>query len=464
MTEKRVGDFEIADLYDLLEEQFEKFRCEHDDFKYWKEDDIVYTAEEYREELFGNLQPGQEIIVTGYFGSNEHVVIPDGATSMAERLFSGNTAMKSVRLPGSLKKINCYVFKNCTALTSVDIPDSVTEIDYGAFLNCTALERVQLGNNLSSVGIKAFSGCTSLKSVIIPDSVSDISDNAFDGCSSLSEVRLGSGLKRICTGAFAGCSLLREINLPESVTKVDLNAFYRSGLEEIYLPKNVDDTGHHPLSSRNNLKKVVIDPENPYLVCKGNCIIRVSNGMLLTTVGKFELPNDGSIKKIWHWVFCENPDLTEIDIPEGVTHLYHSVFSGCKNLRRVNLPDTLEIIGQEDFAHCTALEEIVIPGNVKEVETRAFESCGIKRLIVKRGVKILGFNAFNNCKSLEEAYIPSTVHKIDCGLFDGYLFGGSNENLCVYIEKWDNDAHKHLSNFVGKFKVVFVDKNEICDK
>ena len=460
MVGKRVGDFEIIDVYDVKQEEFERFRDEHDDFEYWQEGETIYSAEDYRDLVFGDLQPGQEFTVSKYFGGDEHIVIPDAATQLSSRLFEGNEKIKRVTIPDSVTVVSDSVFKNCTALEEVKFGKGVTEISAFAFSGCTALKEIEIPP-VAAIRNGTFSGCTALTQVTIPDSVRMLGEEAFEGCTALSCVHLGSGLKYIHSRAFKECKALKSITLPPSLQKVDLHAFAQSGIEALYLPKNVDDVGNAPFLRCVNLKKIEVDPDNTHLICKDNCIVR--GGVLVAAMGDFKLPNDGSIKKIGNWMFNGNRNLTEIDIPEGVTHLYHSVFECCSNLRRVGLPSTLEVVGESDFAGCDALEEIVIPGSVETVEREAFYCSGIKRLVIKRGVKILGNNAFNGCTNLVEAYIPSSVYKIDCGYFNGALFRDCNKKLCVYMEKRENGAHTYLAKFLGKVKVKFIDKTPICD-
>ena len=460
MTGKREGDFEIIDVYDVKQEEFERFRDEHDDFEWWQEGEIAYTAEEYREKLFGELQPGQVFTAFKYLGSGENVTIPDGVTQLSSGLFEGNDRIKRISVPDDVEEISDSVFKDCTALEEVKFGKGVTEISALAFSGCTSLKEIELPS-VGAIRNGTFRGCTALTQVTIPDSVRRLGEEAFADCTALSCVHLGSGLKWVQTRAFKGCTALKSITLPPSLQTVDLHAFAQSGIEELYLPKNVDDVGSAPFLRCRNLKKVEVDPDNTRLICKDNCIVR--GGMLVAAIGDFKLPNDGSIKKIWHWMFNGNRDLTEIDIPEGVTHLFHSVFECCSNLRRVGLPSTLEVVGESDFAGCDALEEIVIPGSVETVEREAFYCSGIKRLVIKRGVKILGNNAFNGCTNLVEAYIPSSVYKIDCGFFNGDLFRDCNKNLRVYMEKHENGAHTYLARFLGTAKVVFIDKDPIFD-
>ena len=440
MKKKRVGDFEIIDVYDLKQEEFETFRDEHDDFEWWEEGETIYSAEDYHSFLFGDLQPGQEFAALKYLGNNENIVIPDEATQLVCGLFEGNEKIRSVI-----------------------IPDSVNMIEDNAFKNCTALESVKFGAGVTEISAYAFCGCKSLKKIEIPNSVKSIGEYGFYNCTSLSSVSLDSCcIKRINEGTFKGCAALKNITLPESLTDLNLHALFESGIEELYIPKNVSSIRGGSYLNCRTLKKIEVDPDNPHLVSKNNCIISKSGGLLLATVGDFKLPNDGSVKKIDTWLFNGNRNLTEIDIPEGVTHLYSSAFECCTNLRRVSLPSTLESIGKSVFAGCEALEEILIPGSVKEVEREAFYCSGIRKLVIKRGVKVLHMGAFNGCKQLTEAYIPSSVCKIEGGPF-GELFSDCNKKLCVYIEKRENGSHENLARYLGKTKVKFIDSNEIFD-
>ena len=461
MARERVGDFEITDVYDILEEEFEQFKYDHDDFTWWQEDETPYTEEEYRWNLFGDLQPGQEFTVTKYFGNGEKIVIPDKATQLSSGLFEGNGKIKSVIIPDSVKIISDSVFKNCTALEEVKFGKGIEDIYADAFSGCTALKEIDIPKGLTSIRNGVFSKCSALTQVVIPDNIERIGESTFADCASLSSVHLGSGLKRINYYAFRRCKLLKSITLPQSLEVVHLTAFLETGIEELYLPKNVSDIGN--ITSCKNLKKIEVDPENPHLLCKDNCVISRYSGMLYAAIGKYKLPDDGSIKMIFHWGLYNNPDLTEIDIPEGVTKLYSSALELCKNLRRVTLPSTLEIIGERAFGSSHALEEIVIPGSVKEIQKEAFEFSGIKKLVIKRGVKIIGINAFHCCRQLVEVHIPSSVYRIDGGPFSGDLFKDCHKNLCVYMEKWENGAHKYLARFLGKVKVEFVDRDPVCD-
>lgn len=60
------------------------------------------------------------------------VAVPEGITDLPENVFSYATALKSVKLPSTLKTIGKWAFE-ATAFTDLTIPESVTAIDAHAF-------------------------------------------------------------------------------------------------------------------------------------------------------------------------------------------------------------------------------------------------------------------------------------------------------------------------------------------
>lgn len=106
------------------------------------------------------------VTITSYTGQAEELVIPDeidGKTvsAIGSGIFSplngGNSTVKKITVPASVKTIGEEAFACATALEEVYIEDGVTEI-----------------------GELAFSGCMNLKKITIPKSVEKIGKGAFD--------------------------------------------------------------------------------------------------------------------------------------------------------------------------------------------------------------------------------------------------------------------------------------------
>ena len=123
-------------------------------------------------------------------------------------------------------------------------------------------------------------------------------------------------------------------------------------------------------------------------------------------------------EKISDYAFINNENLTELIIPEGVTHIGERAFSGCKNLKKVVLPQSLVSIGASAFSGCENLEEIVLPPNLKKLNYRTFADCKrLKKIIIPEGIEELEWAVFSGCENLEEIVLPESIKKIDKQLF-----------------------------------------------
>lgn len=68
------------------------------------------------------------------------------------------------------------------------VPAGVTNIDAQAFYWTEGLEKLELGNDVTTIGESAVGDCSNLKSVILGDKVTSIRENAFSYCTSLAEI------------------------------------------------------------------------------------------------------------------------------------------------------------------------------------------------------------------------------------------------------------------------------------
>ena len=69
-------------------------------------------------------------VLVRYRGEEEHVVIPDGVSKIADEVFKDCTEIKSVVFPEGLEEIGESAFEACTALTEAKLPDGVDMMEY----------------------------------------------------------------------------------------------------------------------------------------------------------------------------------------------------------------------------------------------------------------------------------------------------------------------------------------------
>ena len=350
------------------------------------------------------------------------VVIPEGVSEIADYCFQNCTALKSIKLPSTLKKIGNNAFYN-SGISSIEIPDSVTEIGVAAFGNCSSLVSVKLPSTLKKIGNRAFADCRLLESIVIPEGVVEIGTDAFRECNKLKAVVLPSTLKTIGDVAFGGCYALESIVLPEGLEKIGKDAFRN----------DYNITGHFVIPT-----SVTEIGENAFNYMSGNPILCVShtsrpagwhsawNGYEDPTeilwnfkeiyeqggVTYLKL-NDGNVIAIE----C-SAEVSEVTIPEGVTEIADNCFAGCAELESVKLPSTLKKIGDGAFIDCMGLLSIVIPEGVTEIGDYAFRSCEkLASVILPKSLKVIGDGAFWHSYKLEFPELPEGLESIGAEAF-----------------------------------------------
>ena len=110
-------------------------------------------------------------------------------------------------------------------------------------------------------------------------------------------------------------------------------------------------------------------------------------------------------------------NITEIIIPEGITHIQDRAFYNCKKLVRVVFPSTLLYIGESAFLGCESLEKIVLPPSLKLIDTSAFMSCkNLSSISLGNGVITIKQKAFCGT-AIESITIPNSVYAVGSKAF-----------------------------------------------
>lgn len=165
---------------------------------------VPYTI--ISDEGFTYAVEGNGLIVTEYYGSAEHIEIPqmvDGkpVVEIGFGVFK-DSKIKSVTIPFGVKTIGAYAFYN-TPLESVDIPETVTFIGNNAF-SYTSLTEFESPLGVSVIGFEVFSFCDSLQSVILGNNIEEVHQGAFAFCQSLEAVYIPDSVDYISDSAFEG--------------------------------------------------------------------------------------------------------------------------------------------------------------------------------------------------------------------------------------------------------------------
>lgn len=312
-----------------------------------------------------------------------HVEIQDGVKNIGNNVFTHLDNLQAVNMPNSITQIGEKAFYYCKNLTNVNLSNNLTEIGESTFAFCKKLIRIELPkSNLLDIKYNAFLNCEALIEINIPNSVTQIGVGAFKNCLSLKEVifEKDSSVTIIKDWAFSSTPSLKNINLPDKLETIANAVFYKSGLETIFIPKNVNNINSQAFDYCANIESIEVDENNETYHSNNNCIIETATNSLI--------------------LGCKNST-----IPSYVTKLNTRCFYGRKGLTNITIPNTVKIIDTYAFKQCTDLTSIVIPNSVIKIAHGAFDGCtSISFIIIPSTVSTIEMNAFTGWKNTQSIF------------------------------------------------------------
>ena len=469
--------------------------------------------------------------------SLSQIHIPDSVTEIEFEAFRDCSSLPQINIPNSVTKIGFGAFLGCSSLSQIHIPDSVTEIEYEAFRDCSSLPQIKIPSSVNYIGSHVFYNCDSLNYISIPrgsyekykDLLPEYQDllheetlstevtdedlaNAWtdeygvkyskdgekilqckrpikkysvkDGTivicnetfrfSHLSEIHIPDSVKSIGERAFEGCFSLKEIHIPDSVKLIGEKAFSGcSFISEIHIPNSILHIGKGAFSSCRHIMSIRVDLKNKYYDSRNDCnaIINTKNNTLVAGCASTIIPK--SVTRIGNLAFWGH-SLSEIQIPNTVTHIGEEAFSNCSSLSEIHIPNSITYIGNMAFWHCRSLSDIYIPNSVTYIGEGAFSGCsnvksiyvdlknahydsrkncnaivntktnnlvsGCSSTVIPNTVTQIGGRAFIGCSSLSKIEIPNSVTDIG-----DYAFAHCCSLLTIHIP----DSVTHIG--VGAF-------------
>ena len=120
---------------------------------------------------------------------------------------------------------------------------------------------------------------------------------------------------------------------------------------------------------------------------------------------------------------CEEEASGNLIIPaiiknKTVNKIGKEAFYGCASLTNISLPDSVTHIEAFAFGECKALTNIELPNGLTNIETGAFVESGLERVTIPDGVSVIGLGAFDGCSKITSIIIPDSVNTIAGSTFN----------------------------------------------
>tara|TARA_Y100000389_G_scaffold147579_1_gene146460 strand:+ start:321 stop:1856 length:1536 start_codon:yes stop_codon:yes gene_type:complete len=279
-------------------------------------------------------------------------VFPRGVEVITEAFFENFRALETVLNMDAVVFIGKTAFAGCFALKTLKLPRTLRSIRPNAFRFCEQLELKALPPNLEFIGEYAFYACKKLDLRAVPASVTSIGTAAFNECH---ELRLAGGLpdelERIAERTFAECYSLA---LPA-------------------LPPNIVAIGRHAFKSCFNLALTSLG-EGPMTL--GEAAFEGCRTLELTTLPAL-LSNNGSNDKVHlpNTLFQGCTSLRLTSLPANVTSIGYHAFWDCVNMPLTELPPELKKIEFLAFRGCRSMKVTALPKSLTSLADTAFDRC-----------------------------------------------------------------------------------------
>ena len=267
------------------------------------------------------------------------------------------SGLQEVFLPENIKIIEEGAFRECSGLRSVTWNCTYDVIPALCFTLCSNLENFNF-SGIKKIEKYAF-GRSGLQEVCLPQNIECISEWTFGGCSELHSVTWHCQCDVIPANCFYECANLKVFDF-STIKEVGKDAFYKSGLQEVFLPENIKIIEEGAFREGSGLRSVTWD-----CTCD---VIPAWCFYMCPNLTNFDFTG---IKKIEQAAFWKS-GLISVTLSKG-TAVYQNCFAFCESLTKVEWLSARSIRG-DIFSECKNIKEIYISDKVKNIEARAFVS------------------------------------------------------------------------------------------
>lgn len=369
-------------------------------------------------------------------------------TKLAEigkQAFAGCSSIVSLRLSGTITKINDSAFSKLTTLANVKFNDNgeagTTELGSSVFSGCTNLVEVSTAKNVGIIGSSAFSGCIKLMRLNLAEGLQIIKSGAFSGCARL-EGALPEGVSEKYSSASGAKVMLPNekavLEIPGTVTVIEDSAFascysadetlqadgekepsdYKIGIKAVHIAGNPAGTtiGASAFAGCQNLTKLTLGEGVTGL---GDSALKDTRLEEITIPSTFET---GTAKNS-PFTSGENSTLKKVTFADGIQVIPQYFLNNITTLTEIEIPASVQKIGDHAFADCSNLKTVTFKeqatSKLTTIDTSAFEGCSLMTLSkLPDGVTTINASAFKDCKKISLTDLPTGLITIGNAAFE----------------------------------------------
>ncbi|MBQ3104894.1 MAG: leucine-rich repeat domain-containing protein [Lachnospiraceae bacterium] len=194
---------------------------------------------------------------------------------------------------------------------------------------------------------------------------------------------------RLTAYAYYGEEPLTSYAIPEHIRVIGEFAFARSGLEEMVIPAGVTSVGYAAFYHCDNLSEVTIPDSVTHIDACAFSYTKWLTDWLAGTDGEdFLIVGDGIL-------LAYRGNGETVQIPEAVKTIAPGCFMDRDEIKTVILPAALREIGEEAFQNCSGLETIQGGNGLRRIGDRAFQGTGLRSVTIPASVEAIGVGAFD---------------------------------------------------------------------
>lgn len=327
--------------------------------------------------------------------------------------FYGNAAITSIHFPDSITWIGPAALKGCSSLRQVIWPAAAETAESEVFSGCTALESVRLGNASLSPCIswkfikeRAFYNCRKLCCISLENTLA-VGKEAFYRCSSYAP-GTADLLRYAGEGAFEKTALFDKASSFYVLGAVIVSGSHCTG--EIHVPEGIAAIAPFAFSGNRRITKLFLPDhlrsigEGAFWGCSSLTDIRFPSSPCAIGPRSFEkcislssICFHGDFAGPAAFAYCTSLKKAEI---YGLHTLEARLFEGCSSLEAC-MCRQIAVIGPYCFSGCVKLRHYDFP-QAQEIGSYAFQNCDSLRQIKLAGSVLIHPHAFEDCGRLEK--------------------------------------------------------------